>query len=203
MLCYRSGRLWETSAWILKATSAHSISINIRCTTLQFSPSAPRARDLSHAMVTGMFALWILVQRLNKYNVWASVRPLNLCTIFYSYIFKMLLGRDDLVGRVFDYIERDFEGSSVVAKGRGASAALLQSKTAIGHPPSADAFKVVPPLVLAGRAGAGKSSVVAYCARLACERSDWKVVFHLSGASAGSTSLYRVISRFAPLQLIN
>lgn len=69
---------------------------------------------------------------------------------------------------------------------------------------SADSENTIPALVLSGSAGAGKSSVMAYCARLAADEPDWKVVFHFVGATAGSTTLYRVLTRCAvqsPLQL--
>ena len=53
----------------------------------------------------------------------------------------------------------------------------------------------VPVLVISGSAGTGKSSLLAFSAKDSMSDSDLLVVSHFVGATAGSTSLYGLLSR--------
>ncbi|ESO84587.1 hypothetical protein LOTGIDRAFT_132036, partial [Lottia gigantea] len=75
----------------------------------------------------------------------------------------VLLGRDDAVNTIKDYIEDTSKNSKM--------------------------------LLLAGFPGAGKSSLMAYSAKMALQRPDYKVFYHFVGATPDSTNPYNILSR--------
>ena len=116
----------------------------------------------------------------------------------YFKISQILLGRDEIVSKVHEYIENGPDSSWYLEHfSPGAFDERKQSGNRLIGFRAADTENTIPALVLSGAAGAGKSSLMAYCARLAAEEPDWKVVFHFVGATAGSTTLYRVLTRCA------
>ncbi|XP_064618016.1 nephrocystin-3-like [Liolophura sinensis] len=76
---------------------------------------------------------------------------------------QVLLGRDDILKKVEEYIEGDNSNPT--------------------------------PLVLVGSPGAGKSAVVAFCAKDITSKSKYKTFYHFVGATPGSTDLYQSLTR--------
>ena len=105
---------------------------------------------------------------------------------------QILLGRDEIVGRVSDYIENGPDASFYLQRLTLTDAAASRNASA-----KTDGDCTIPALVLSGSAGSGKSSIMAYCARLAADNTDNHVVVHFVGATSGSTTLYRVLTRCA------
>ena len=108
---------------------------------------------------------------------------------------QILLGRDDVVAKVRDYIENGAtwlatNGEQMEGSPSGKAVSLNQGGSMVASSP-----EEVPILVLSGVAGTGKSSLMAYCAKEAIAESDMHVVIHFVGATTGSTSLYGLLTR--------
>lgn len=112
------------------------------------------------------------------------------------------MGRDDLVNKVLQYIESGPDVNQLMER-----LSLAPERSPTGSSPSSAEENAgrwaqsreltAPALLVSGDAGAGKSALLAYCACRAKANEDWLVVAHFVGATSGSTSLLRLITRYS------